>query len=203
MKLLLQVVYFYPTMDLALLREVTSQNPYEYPEKWPSVTENVNVAIRLLRPDNPDIGERTLKEHMTTLLKHHAEENTARLKKQVRFIVFACWKQFMSKSRTVCLMVSLIQHLNNANRLGTDEQYKAKVKLLQGIADQKKDADERARALAASKKTETAARKKQADLRLVAIRASKAGVLLSCQKFIFILVTVCLWGGNIGVHVLQ
>ncbi len=166
---LLQVVYFYLTMDLALLREVTSQNPYQYLEKWPSVTENVNVAIRLLRPDNPDIGERTLKEHMTTLLKHHAEENTAQLKKQVQFMLIACWKQFISKSRTVCLMVLLIQHLSNANRSGTDEQYKAKVKLLQDIADQKKDADERARALAAAKKTETTTRKKQADLRLVAI----------------------------------
>ncbi len=76
-------------MDLALLREVTSQNPYRHPEKWPSVTENVNRAIRLLRPNTPDIGERTLKEHMATLLKHHAEENTAQLKKQVVFWVTA------------------------------------------------------------------------------------------------------------------
>ncbi len=91
-------------MDLALLREVTSQNPYRYPKKWPSVTENINMAIRLLRPDNPEIEERTFKEHMATLLKHHAEENTAQLKKQVQFVLIACLKQFMSKAMTVCWM---------------------------------------------------------------------------------------------------
>lgn len=74
--------------------------------------------------------------------------------------------------------INVNHELINANRSGTDEQYEAKKKLLQDIADKKKDADTRAHALAEAKKIETASRKKQADLRLVAIRASKAGVHL-------------------------
>ncbi len=70
-------------MDLVLLREVTSQNPYRYPEKWPSVTINVNKAIQQTRPTTPDIIERTLKEHIVTLLAHHVKENNAQLRKQV------------------------------------------------------------------------------------------------------------------------
>ncbi len=85
-----QVVYFYPDMDLALLHEVTAQNPYQNPEKWPIVTENVNKAIQLTRPDTPDIIEQTLKEHIVTLLKHHGTENNAQLKKQVNFFWCCC-----------------------------------------------------------------------------------------------------------------
>lgn len=78
-----QVVYFYPDMDVILFREVTSQNPYRNPEKWPAVTKLVNAAIQQTRLTTPEIADRTLKEHVTTLLKHHISQNNAQLKKQV------------------------------------------------------------------------------------------------------------------------
>ncbi len=77
-------------MDLALLREVTAQNPYRYPERWPSVVENVNAAIQQMCPSTPEIMERTMKEHVTTLLSHHVKENTLQLKKQVSSVFGLC-----------------------------------------------------------------------------------------------------------------
>ncbi len=60
-------------------------------------------------------------------------------------------------------------------RSGTDEEYKEKKKLLQDITDLKRDGDERRRVLALAKKAESDAKKRSADLRLVAMHASKAG----------------------------
>ncbi len=95
--LVLQVVYFYTDMDLILLHEVISQNPYRNPEKWPSVTKLVNAAILQNRLTTPEIAERTLKEHIVTLLKHFTQANNAQLKKQV--VVHS-----ESKNMQVCVM---------------------------------------------------------------------------------------------------
>ncbi len=81
--LYLQVVYFYPDMDIALLKEVVAQNPFRNNGKWSDVTEVVNTTIQQTRPSTPDILERTLKEHLTTLLKHFEQDNNASLKKCV------------------------------------------------------------------------------------------------------------------------
>ncbi len=70
-------------------------------------------------------------------------------------------------------------------RSGTDEQFAEKKKLLQDISDLRQDADEHKRVLALSKCAEMEAKKKAADLRLVAMRASKAGDQKHLQK--------CLW----------
>ncbi len=79
----LQVVFFYPDMDIALLKEVVAQNPFRNTGKWPEVTDVVNATIQQTHPSTPDILERTLKEHLTTLLKHFEQDNNASLKKCV------------------------------------------------------------------------------------------------------------------------
>ncbi len=79
----LQVVYFYPDMDIALLKEVVAQNPFQNTGKWREVTEVVNATIQQTCPSTPDILERTLKEHLTTLLKHFEQDNNSSLKKYV------------------------------------------------------------------------------------------------------------------------
>ncbi len=70
-------------MDLVLLWEVTAQNLYRNPTKWTELTINVNKAIQQIRPTTPEIMQRTLKEHVVTLLSHHAKDNSAQLNKQV------------------------------------------------------------------------------------------------------------------------
>ncbi len=60
-------------------------------------------------------------------------------------------------------------------RSGSAEQYAEKKKLLQDITDLRADADERAHVLKLAKKAENEAKKKSADLHLVAMRISKAG----------------------------
>ncbi len=72
--------------------------------------------------------------------------------------------------------------LPQCGRSGTDEEYAEKKKLLQDIYDLKKDAEEHARVIALAKKTEVDAKKKAADLRLAAMRTSKAGLLVSVSN---------------------
>ncbi len=83
----MQVVYFYLDMDLAILKEFVAQNPYRFTEKLPGVTVQVNATIRQLRPGTQEIAECSLKESITTLLKHYAGENNVQLKK----CVVCCW----------------------------------------------------------------------------------------------------------------
>ena len=80
-------------------------------------------------------------------------------------------------SLCVCVMCELSVLFNGVCfcRSGTDEEYKEKKKLLQDITDLKRDGDEHRRVLALAKKAESDAKKRSADLRLVAMRASKAG----------------------------
>ncbi len=75
-------------MDLVLLREVTAQNPYRNPVKWAELMINVNKVIQQIRPTTPEIMERTLKEHVVTLLSHHVKDNSAQLRKQVDEKIF-------------------------------------------------------------------------------------------------------------------
>ncbi len=151
----LQVVYFYTDMDLILLREVTAQNPYRNPEKWPIVTNLVNAAIQQNRPTTPEIGERTFKEHILTLLKHYTQENSMALKKQVHGFCVQLWFFWLQGGLCVLCIVYACCH-----RSGTDEEYADKKKLLQDINDLKKDAEECARVLALAKKAESEAKKK-------------------------------------------
>ncbi len=72
------------------MKEVVAQNPFRNVDKWLSVMTNVNAILQLMRPNLPDIGEWTMKERVNTLLKHHAEENAAALKKQVSVFVCVC-----------------------------------------------------------------------------------------------------------------
>ncbi len=60
-------------------------------------------------------------------------------------------------------------------RSGTIEQLSEKKKLLQDVRDLRTDADERQRVLKLAKKAEAEAKKKAADLCLMAMRSSKAG----------------------------
>ncbi len=76
-----QPIYFYPDMDLAILKEVTSLKPYQFPEKWPEVAENANAAIRITRPSTKEISVRSLQDHIDVLLKHDLKENVKELKK--------------------------------------------------------------------------------------------------------------------------
>ncbi len=78
---ILQPVYFYPDMDIAILKEVTSLKPYCFPEKWTQVAENANAAIRLTRPSTKEISIRSLQDHIDVLLKHENKENVKELKK--------------------------------------------------------------------------------------------------------------------------
>ena len=77
-------------MEIALMKEVVSQNPFRNVEKWQSVMTNVNATLQLMHPNLPDIGEQTMRERVNTLLKHFAEENSAALKKQVCVFVCVC-----------------------------------------------------------------------------------------------------------------
>ncbi len=60
--LLLQGVYYYPDMDIVILKEVVSQNPYCNPDKWPNVIQVVNATIQQTRQGMQEIIERSLKE---------------------------------------------------------------------------------------------------------------------------------------------
>ncbi len=114
------------------MNEVVSQNPFRNVDKWPSVMTNVNVTLQLTRPNLPDIAEWMMRERLNTLLKHHAEENAAALKKQV--CVFVCVMCALLHGAIICCMFLWC-------RSGTDEEYKEKKKLLQDISDLKRDGD--------------------------------------------------------------
>lgn len=64
-------------------------------------------------------------------------------------------------------------------RSGTDEHLVEKKKLLQDVYDLRWDGEECKRVQAIAKKAELEAKKRSADLRLIAMRKSRAGTLLS------------------------
>ncbi len=76
-----QPIYFYPDMDICILKEVTSLKPYWFPDRWPQVAENANAAIRVTRPDTKEISVRSLQDHIDVLLKHDNKENVKELRK--------------------------------------------------------------------------------------------------------------------------
>ncbi len=78
---LLQPIYFYLDMDIAILKEVTSLKPYQYPEKLEEVASNANAAICVTRPATKEISIRSLQDHIEVLLKHDSKENVKELKK--------------------------------------------------------------------------------------------------------------------------
>ncbi len=68
-------------------------------------------------------------------------------------------------------------------RSGSCDQYNEKCRLLADITEMQRDADERQKALKAAAKAEKDANKKKSDLRLSAMRQSRAGTderLQSC-----------------------
>ncbi len=79
--LFLQPVYFYPDMDIAILKEVASLKPYRFPEKWPEVAANANAVIRVTRPSTKEISVHSLQDHLDVLLKHDKKENVKELTK--------------------------------------------------------------------------------------------------------------------------
>ncbi len=101
-------------MDVALLRKVTAQNPYCHPDRWPSVVDNVNAAIKQMCPTTPDIMEHTMKEHISTLLLHHVKENNAQLKKQVLSVSVLCLNEIcQQKFDSVHVQVMLVMQVRN------------------------------------------------------------------------------------------
>ncbi len=76
-------VYFYGDMDVALLKEVTVLNAFQYPAKWPEVETNTNKAIQKMRPGADQVLLQTCQDCVDLLLKHFNKKNNKMLSKSV------------------------------------------------------------------------------------------------------------------------
>ncbi len=190
---ILQVVYYYPDMDIAILKEVVAQNPYRNNAKWTSVTEVANATIQQTHPETPDIIERSLKERVATLLKHFERDNNTQLKKCVfsidanNSVIDMCIAVVVVQAFLFLVLHDSCLFLFFFHRSGTEEHLKEKKKLLQDIYDLRRDGDECKCVQALARKAEQDAKKRSADLRLVAMCNSRAGTRI-CFLLCFSLV---------------
>lgn len=64
-------LFYTPEDDLHLLREVAGQNPYDDPERWPKIRENV------LEATGKEFSLRSLKERVALLAERFATKAAA------------------------------------------------------------------------------------------------------------------------------
>ncbi len=95
-------VYFYPDMDIILLKEVNAINPYRNPGKWAEVEERANDQIQKLRENCDELTARTCQDHCDLLVKHFNEKNNKMLNK---------WVHVCMEGVCVCVCVHVCTNL--------------------------------------------------------------------------------------------